>query len=73
MCSEWIIGEDGEYGAPELSVDIMVMIRYPKTDQERKCAAHRQRMQALRDAYRQRLINGQESIHTEASKKDREV
>lgn len=72
-------------------IEEMIRERYPKTDKERKCLPHRQRMEALREAYRQRLqggfvtegkvnsnegeetftpINEQESIHTEASKKN---
>lgn len=41
-----------------MTIEEMVMHRYPKDEKERKCAAHRQRMQALRDAYRQRLLGG---------------
>lgn len=37
------------------SIEQQVMHRYPKDEKERKCNPHRQRMEALRDAYRQRL------------------
>lgn len=42
-----------------MSVEEMVMLKYPKQLEERTCAQLRQRRHALREAYRKRLIDEQ--------------